>query len=243
MSLVQYPGLQVRGNEVTEVEDAVCLEETFRLFLNDKPLADLVASADQLKELGVGFVLCEGLAEDIDSVDVSGKEIRVYAANAVVSEWTIGSCGGVGARQAPKRVQSALTIQVQEVSRIIAEAQSEEWKRTGGVHCSVLFAGGSLLVKSSDIGRHNTVDKVVGFAVLNHIPLAQCILGCTGRQPAAMVAKAANAGIPIVISRSASTYQGILTAYMTGITLVCFARGERYTVYTHPYRLTGLQVE
>ncbi len=243
MSILSYSSLQVRGGVATQIEDAVCSEDVFHLFLNDKPLADLVASADQLRELGVGFVLCEGLAEAVDTVNVSGKEIRVYAANAGVSEWTIGSCGGVGARQAPKRVQSALTLPAQDVSRIIAEAQSEEWKKTGGVHCAVLFAGGNLLVRSTDIGRHNTVDKVVGFAALNHIPLAQCVLGCTGRQPAAMVAKAANAGIPIVISRSASTYQGILTAYMTGITLVCFARRERYTVYTHPYRLTGLQAD
>jgi FdhD protein len=243
MSLVQYPGLQVRGGEVTEVEDTVCLEETFRLFLNDEPLADLVASTNQLKELGVGFVLCEGLAEDVDSVDIAGKEIRVYAADVGVSEWTIGSCGGVGTKRAPKHVHSALTIQAQEVPGIIAETQSEEWKKTGAVHSSVLFGEGRMLVRSTDVGRHNTVDKVVGYAALNHIPLAQCVLGCTGRQPAAMVAKAANAGIPIVISKSASTYQGILMAYMTGITLVCFARGERYTVYTHPYRLTGLQVE
>lgn len=240
MNVFQYPAIQVRGGQVTQLEDAVCSEGTFRLFLNDEPITELVASAEQLEELGAGFVVCEGLAEDVDSVTVTGEEIRVYASVSERSEWTIGSCGGISAKKAPKRVVSALTIQAQDVSEIIAALHSDMWKRTGGVHCSVLFSDGELLVRSEDVGRHNTVDKVVGYAILNRIPLSRCVLGCTGRQPAAMVAKAANAGIPVIISKSASTYQGILTAYMTGITLICFARGGRYTIYTHPYRISGL---
>ncbi len=243
MEVHSHTSIQVKGTEAREYQDAVITEQAYQVYLNDKLLTELVASPQQLRELGVGFVVCEGLAEEVDAVDVVGSEIRVQAKGAGQSEWTIGSCGSVSAKHAPKRVHSALSMPADQVGRVIAAVRSEEWERTGGVHCSVLFLDGKLIVKSSDIGRHNTVDKVVGFAVLNHIPLAQCVLGCTGRQPAAMVAKAANAGIPIVISRSASTYQGILTAYMTGITLVCFARGERYTIYTHPYRLTGLQVE
>ena len=240
MNVVPYHALRVRDTEVTEFDDAVSSEDTFRIYLNEQPLAELVASPDQLKELGVGFVVCEGMAEDVDAVEVAGKEIRVRASHAGVSQWTIGSCGGIGARSAPRRVVSPLTMEAQQIPKVIAETQSELWRNTGGVHCSVLFSGSELLFKSSDVGRHNTVDKVVGSAVLNRVPLARCALGCTGRQPAGMVAKAANAGIPIVISKSASTYQGILTAYMTGITLICFARGERYTIYTHSYRVAGL---
>ena len=94
-----------------------------------------------------------------------------------------------------------------------------------------------------DVGRHNTVDKVIGFAVLNGIDLSRCIIGCSGRQPAGMVSKAANAGIPIILSKAATTDQGILTADQTGVTLVCFARGNRFTVYTHPYRISGISSE
>jgi FdhD protein len=114
---------------------------------------------------------------------------------------------------------------------------SEIWERTGGAHCSVLFSDGRLIARSEDIGRHNTVDKVVGYAILNNIDLSTCVLGCSGRQPAVMVSKAANAGIPIVISRSAPTDKGIRTADLAGVTLICFARGNRFTVYTHPDRI------
>jgi len=70
-----------------------------------------------------------------------------------------------------------------------------------------------------------------------------CILGCTGRQPRDMVAKAAHAGIPVIISRAASTEQGIETARKAGITLICFSRGDRFTIYTHPERVNNLHID
>jgi FdhD protein len=90
------------------------------------------------------------------------------------------------------------------------------------------------------VGRHNTVDKVVGHAVLHGIDLSGCVIGCTGRQPAGMVKKNTNAGIPVVISRAASTDKRITTVNATGITLICFSRGDRFTIYTHPERIAGI---
>jgi FdhD protein len=60
--------------------------------------------------------------------------------------------------------------------------QSESWRKTGGIHCSVLFdRGGKVIRVAEDIGRWNTVGKVVGYALIHHIPLPQTILGCSGR--------------------------------------------------------------
>jgi len=96
------------------------------------------------------------------------------------------------------------------------------------------------VVKSSDAGRHNTVDKVVGHAKLHEIDLSRCVIGCTGRQPAGMVKKNANAGIPVVISRASSTDKGIATAGASGITHICFSRDDRFTLYTHAERIIGV---
>ncbi len=84
------------------------------------------------------------------------------------------------------------------------------------------------------------MDKVVGHAGLNEIDLSRCVIGCTGRQPAGMVKKNANAGIPVVISRAVSTDKGIATADAAGITLICFSRGDRFTIYTHMERIVGV---
>jgi len=240
MHLYEYPAMQVKGNKVVKLKDTICIEDSFRLYLNDELLTELIASPDHLKELGAGFVVCEGLAQGVDAVQSSGNEIRVYAKPEGKCEWVLRSSGGVGAKDAPKRVNSSITIEPKDVFRIIKEIKSEVWKKTGAVHCSVLFLDNNLVVRSNDVGRHNTVDKVVGFAVLNAIDLSRCVIGCTGRQPAGMVSKVANAGVPIVISKAASTDKGILTADKAGVTLICFARGERFTIYTHPQRISGI---
>jgi len=236
----ECPGLLVQAGRATQVQDEVCIEDSFRLQLNGSPLTQIIASPNQLRELGAGFVICEGLAERIQDVQVLGNEIQVSAMIHAPTDYELRSSDCIGVGAMPKSVHSSLRINRLDVLRVIQHTESEIWKRTGGVHCSALLQQGEVLVQSSDIGRHSTVDKVVGFAVLNQVDLSQCILGCTGRQPAGMIFKVANAGIPIVISKAAPTDAGILLAERSGVTLVCFARGDRFTVYAHPERIRGL---
>jgi len=248
----EHKALQVKEDGVITLQDHVCVEDTFRLFLDDVPLAQIVASPDQLRELGAGYVICEGLSEQIEDVRVAKNEVRVYAKGEAIArtepaqrkvDYELRSSGCIGVRGLPRAVVSSLVIAKAEVFDVIRQVESEVWRKTGGVHCSVLFQDGRLLVRSSDIGRHNTIDKIVGFAVLNGIGLSQCVIGCTGRQPAGMIAKVANAGVPIVVSKAASTDAGILLADRSNVTLICFARGERFSVYSHPERIAGLVKE
>jgi FdhD protein len=148
-----------------------------------------------------------------------------------------GSSGGLSFLSTPPKNISDIRITPDDVIAITKEIETEIWRKTGGVHCSVLFREGQLLAKSSDVGRHNTVDKLVGYAVLNGVDLSRCVIGCTGRQPAGMVRKSAHAGIPIIISRAASTDKGIAAAEAAGITLIGFSRGDRFTIYTHSRRV------
>jgi len=237
----QCSALQVKGNDVIALEDSVCIEDTFRIYLNDVLAAQIIASPDQLRELGAGFVICEGLSEEVDDVRASGNDIHVYAATNAPIDYELRSSGCIGVRGLPKVVQSSLVIQRADVLQIMGHIESDVWKKTGGVHCSVLFQNGALVVRSSDIGRHNTIDKIVGFAVLNGVDLSKCVIGCTGRQPAGMIAKVANAGVPVIVSKAAATDAGIVLADRSNVTLVCFARGERFTVYAHPERIVGLE--
>ena len=222
MSIRKSSATRVDSDCVTETIDDVCIEESFRLYLNNEFIGELIASPSQLEELGAGHVICEGIASGVSGVQVSGDEIRIHA------ETPEEKC----------TTESSVTIEKEHIFEVMDSLVSEIWERTGGVHCSVLFSDGRLIARSEDIGRHNTVDKVVGYAILNNIDLSTCVLGCSGRQPAAMVSKAANASIPIVISRSAATDKGIHTANLAGMTLICFARGNRFTVYAHPDRIT-----
>lgn len=237
MNICQCSAIRMNNDEITEINDDVCVEESFRLYLNDEFLVELIASPGQPEELGIGYIVCEGLASDVSDVHASGDEIYVYAETSGKIEKELRSSGGVGIKRSPGKVSSSLIIKRKDVFDIMDAIKSEIWDKTGGTHCSVLFSDNKLVAKSVDIGRHNTVDKVVGSAVLNNIDLSTCVLGCTGRQPGGMVSKASNAGIPIVISKAASTDKGIVTADETGVTLICFVRDNRFTVYTHPHRI------
>jgi FdhD protein len=236
----------VRENRGHLIDDAVVEEHSFPLRINNRSFGRLVASNDQLAELAAGFVVTEGLADRIEQVKVVNGELCVTApirAASDESDRRIGTSGNLELSIEPHAVRSGLTISSSEVYRITREIQSPLWEQTGGVHCSVLFCNGEFAVRSCDIGRHNTVDKVIGHAVLHGLDRSRCVIGCTGRQPAGMVAKVARAGIPIVISRAASTDRGIHTAMMYGVTLICFSRGDRYTIYAHPERIEGIEWE
>ncbi|NLB00595.1 MAG: formate dehydrogenase accessory sulfurtransferase FdhD [Methanomicrobiales archaeon] len=237
MEIVRRTGIQVTGDDVREVDDAIIVEDHVRLFLNGEYLAALVASPDRLGDLGAGFVVCEGLTDTVESVEVSGKDVHITAPVRRDVQLEMESSGGYRVLGEPRPVSSSITVTADGIRAVTASIESEAWKKTGGVHCSVLFCDGELVTRACDVGRHNTVDKVVGYATLHGLDRSRCILGCTGRQPAGMVAKAANAGIPIVVSRAASTNHGILTAENAGLTLIGFSRGERFTIYTHPERV------
>lgn len=236
-----YPGIRVEDGIPQRITDEVIREDRFSLYLNNVHLTDQVASNDMVRELGAGFVICEGLCETVESVEVNGTEI--YVAGETRQEITLEtrSGGGHGIHQrTPRRVTSALSIPAEEVYAATAEIMSDTWQKTGGVHCSVLMTDGVLVAKSCDIGRHNTVDKVVGAAELGHTDRSLCYIGCTGRQPAGMVGKVANAGIPILISRAAPTNKGIDLAEKAGITLINFSRNRRFTIFAHPERIAGV---
>jgi FdhD protein len=241
MSTIRFTGIQVREGKAAPIEDTIVQEEKFSLFLNGSHFTDLVASANQIEELGAGFVYSQGLSKSVESVTVSGHEIRVIAPVTGTIEKEIETTGSIGViRQPPGRVGSEHSITIAEVYEITREIVTDLWRQTGGVHCSVLYHDGRVIARSSDVGRHNTVDKVIGHAVLNRVSLGECVIGCTGRQPRDMVIKYANAGVPVVISRAATTDRGIAAAKEFGITLICFSRQERFTVYTYPDRIRDL---
>jgi FdhD protein len=234
---INRTGRQYVGGEVREIEDVIVVEQTFRILLNGEQVAAQVASDEQLRELGAGFVIDEGLADQVESVVVEGNTILVTGQRLCGAATETGSSGGVSYRCGVRHVRSDLRISPDEVRAVTDAIFSDDWQRTGALHCAVLFSRGKLVAKACDVGRHNTVDKVIGAAILAGIDRSGCVLGCTGRQPSGMVKKVANAGIPVLISRAASTDQGIATASAAGVTLICFSRGDRFTVYTHPERV------
>lgn len=114
---------------------------------------------------------------------------------------------------------------------------SETYRLTRGVRNTALATLDEIILFRDDIGRHNAVDKIVGHLFLRHIPLQDKVLLTTGRLTSEILIKAARVGIPVLVSRNIGTSLAIELAESLGITLIGFARGGRFTVYSGRERL------
>jgi FdhD protein len=178
-------------------------------------------------------VLDIALAEDVPPPD-TGVERNFY---------TTSSCGvcGKAALDAVK-LKTRYSPALDDV-RVTPEAltgfpdalreRQKVFESTGGLHAAGLFLNGELLVVREDVGRHNAVDKVLGWAVLqNLVPLRGAVLLVSGRASFELVQKAAMAGIPVLSAVSAPSSLAAELAEEQGMTLIGFLRGDSLNVYT-----------
>lgn len=117
------------------------------------------------------------------------------------------------------------------------QKRADLYNMTGCIHSAAVSDGRHILVIAEDIGRHNAVDKVIGYCFLEEIPLNDKIILVSGRLSSEMATKCSRWGIPIVVSRAAPTALAIDIADRRGITMVGFMRGTRLNIYTHPERI------
>jgi FdhD protein len=182
----------------------------------------------------------------VDVTLAAGVSIPAGARRSFLTTSACGVCGKASIRDIcqlprfgvasdPARVSPDVLVTLPDRLR---EAQ-RVFSRTGGLHAAGLFsAAGELLAAKEDVGRHNAVDKVVGWALLHdRLPLAGCILLVSGRASFELVQKAALAGVPVLAAVSAPSSLAVDLAAETGLTLVGFLRGPSMNVYSGSERI------
>jgi FdhD protein len=233
----------------------VCVEESVNLLLNETRVASLTMTPADLEAFAYGYLVCEGLArsvKDVDSVEVRWPDVVATMRSVPDGDadlWMeIRSSGCVGLRSSwndlVEPVRSGMSVDVPTIFASISliDDLAMLWGRTGGAHCSVICDRyGGLVSYAEDIGRHCSIDKAVGKALLDGRDLSECFLISTGRMPAGMVAKAYRAGLPMVVSNTAPLTSGVEIARRLGMTLVCFARPPRMSVYSGTERIYGIK--
>ena len=241
-----------RYNDGGLARDEVEVVEEFPLALrvNDRELVTLIASPHELRFLVAGFLRLQGFVSSpadflvlsvcndygIASVRIKGdlpKELKPVLTSGCGTGVTFSLPqavkGGPDAVQEPVAVGALFELMRQLASR------SVRYKSHGGVHSAAIGdTAGRLLLHAEDIGRHNTVDRLAGEALLREIPLAGTVLVTSGRVSAEMAAKAALLGIAVVASRTSPTDMAIRICEEAGITLLGYLRGNRFTAYTYP---------
>ena len=240
-SEIRLSGWRYDNGKVTRSVDPVVSEDTITLYLNGEKYLDNVATREFLNELGAGFFIAAGVTKKIQSVKVRDADIFVEAKEIIEVCGKMESAGGFCPRESMINVEGGVQITPEEIFAIRDQINTEQWDKTGALHCAVLYYQGEVVFSANDIGRHNVMDKVIGYMTMNQLPAGECVIGCTGRMPHGMVVKAANAGIPVIISRAATTSAGAALAKRSGITLIGFTRPPRFTVYSHPERIIGLR--
>jgi FdhD protein len=208
------------------------------------------------EELALGFCLTEGL-RPVDARlpdDLAANVVEVDAPGAALDRvrrafYTSSSCGvcGKGALEAvaveAPRVASTLEVPFGVVAGLPDRLRAAQatFALTGSLHATGLFAAdGALLSLREDVGRHNAMDKVVGWAFREgRLPLTESVLCVSGRLSFELVQKAAVAGCPVLVAVGGPSSLAVELADDRGITVCGFARGGRATVYTHPHRIVA----
>lgn len=239
----------------TNESDFIIKEERVSFYLNGvKIISTMCLPNDQDAHI-LGFLFNEGVIEkysDVKSIKIANDGLRVFM-EAKINEANItnlyhektltsGCCVGVSAnfegRILQKFVSSKARFSLESLSQKIAEFErdSELFNLTGCVHKVMIFCENCAFV-SEDIGRHNALDKAIGKAIMAGANLSNAVLIVSGRLSMEMVIKCAMSGIPLVISRAATTALGIKSALKLGITLIGFARNGKMNIYTHKGRI------
>jgi FdhD protein len=234
--------------------DRVAVEEPLEIRIGGRPVAVTMRTPGHDEELALGFCLSEGLTPTAAAPprDLAANTIEVEAAGfdpdrLQRSFYTSSSCGvcGKGALEAvaveAPRVESNLTVAAELLADLPERLRAAQpaFAATGGLHATGLFdVTGSLLCLREDVGRHNALDKVVGWAFGEaRLPLASGILCVSGRLSFELVQKAAVAGCPIMVAVGAPSSLAVELGADRGLTLCGFARGGRLNVYTEPWRV------
>jgi FdhD protein len=245
-------------------QDSLAAEEPLEIRVDGTPLTVTMRTPGNDLELAAGFLLTEGIIESRDQlagirsvapdpagrsniVEAQLKDARSAAESMQRNFFAASSCGicgkasieairhrGLRTLECDFRVPPEVLCRLPETLR----AGQPVFDRTGGLHAAALFdARGNLIGLREDIGRHNAVDKLAGWALReDRLPLSSFIMLVSGRGGFEIVQKALAAGVPVLASVSAPSSLAVKLARELGLTLIGFLRGRRFVVYSGSFR-------
>lgn len=213
---------------IVELEDPMVVEQGIEIWLNGEPYRKIYCSPIAVDELVIGSLAFDNIINSIEDIKSFNMEAdRVYVSLLRGQEPGFGKSHERDAR---------IRVDAQDISRLMKLHldASDIHKHTGGVHIMSLSQGENLLVSREDVGRHNAVDKLYGYCLKNHLDCSAMIFLSSGRISSEIIEKIIYMGIKLVVARATVTTLAQAKALGAGITLIGFARGQRFNIYSHP---------
>ncbi len=263
------PVVRMVDGAATSRMDSLVGEEPMELRVNGDTVAVTMRTPGADFELALGFCLTEGLvpgaphvaairycdgpgthADEYNVVDVRLRTPEPIAADLRRNVYTASSCGLCGTasieavrRRLPRVGEDAVRVAPEMLTALPDRLRAAQrlFERTGGLHAAGLFTpDGELACLREDVGRHNAVDKVVGWAATQgRLPLRGTVLLVSGRIAFEIVQKALFAQIPVVAAVSAPSSLAVALAEEAGMTVVGFLRGDTMNVYSRADRIAS----
>ena len=224
----------------TRAMESVVKETGLSIFVNQKHYTTIMISALMERELVTGYLFGQGLidsVEDLESVNIEGNVARVTAKDTrrieeriKRSDYRLVSGGGLSpysdGTELP-RIHTQMKTGKKEILQAMNTLfeKAEIYKATECTHAAGLFTPEALpICIAEDIGRHNTLDKVIGYALMKKIDFSNTFLTSTGRMASEMVTKICRAGIPVAATKAAVTKSAVEIGEKCGLTIIGFAR-------------------
>jgi FdhD protein len=250
------------GDQPQAIDAGVIGEIRFTIFVGDRELVTLMCSPWQLKSLVVGFLYLEGLIESVDDLEMLRvcledrlADVRLAHGFPDVPPRKILTSGCTGGVSFGKYLDQIEQFRVPDDDTRISPSRmygllralhdhSNLYRKSGGVHTAIFVErdGVAPRLVAEDIGRHNTLDKLQGQALLEGIPTRGGLIMASGRISSEMLFKAAIMGVPIVGSRTSPTNLALAVAERLNITVCGYIRQGSMNVYTRPERIQAPEV-
>jgi FdhD protein len=251
LAYIRYTARRGTVATATAMEKQVVQEVPVTVYVNGRELITFLCTPQSLRNLALGFLYLEGIISGLDEVallrvcdDEETIEARLTHDVELPTRRVLTSgCGGgttfADLTAQTNEVDSDLKVTPSQILGLMRQLykEAELYRTTGGVHTSALSDGQKLLAVASDVGRHNTLDKIQGQCLLEGIDTRDRILLTTGRLSVEMLNKAAKMQVPVLVSRTSPTDLAVELAKAWGITLIGYARGEQMHVYSGEERV------
>jgi FdhD protein len=247
----ELPCLKYEDGAYASVLHPVVDEIPVSVIVNGRTAVTMMTSPTMLRELAVGFLLTEGVIRRLDEIEALAERessVEVITKNPqkflFSKKSVLSGCGGttsfLDTRRLPKVVSDFVVAPETIIASVRDLLNSPLHRLTGGVHgVGLVRADGTVVTFVEDIGRHNALDRVIGYAALNEVETGDCFVVCTGRISSEMARKCLRARIPLIVSRGATTTLAVGLAEKGGLAIAGFVRAGRMNIYTHPERIVG----